>query len=143
MDYRDSDAIRRRRTTKCYSDCERSPAEPRISRSDPHWMRAYDQCRTSCNVTGQYRPYRHVPHPKTNKLDCVRQYQLELSGEDVTSLPGYNMSCKGRFAGSKGPKRMTPWIKGVMSYWEKKKRSNPGYKYSQALSDYSKIYHKR
>jgi hypothetical protein len=41
------------------------------------------------------------------------------------------------------PRKVTPWITFLKSYYEKKKKSNPNYKFSQAMKDASKEYKKK
>jgi hypothetical protein len=83
------DPARVARVRKCFSDCGRSPANPRIPHGSPEWQPAYNHCTRGCSQSGEYRPYNPPPKRKTISTECVQQMQYEAMGETPERIKSF------------------------------------------------------
>jgi hypothetical protein len=95
---------------KCFSGCERSPTIPRISRRDPEWQPAYNECIGRCTRSGgEFEPVKLNPMG----MSCARQLEFERAGyhpgEIRQMIGAYDPLCNDqwqyvRFGGKRKPR---------------------------------------
>lgn len=103
MSYNTPNARRFARVQRCYADCGRSPANPRIPHGSREWQPAYNHCTTHCSQSGgEYVPYQLPPARQMISDDCARQMQFESAGYSPTEIQSqigrYEPNCESKWA---------------------------------------------
>lgn len=83
--------------------------------------------------------------PAGTHLTSARRYRKHPGGKKTPCLTDCRDWVPPRKKGPKGQclRPKSAWLKGLLQYWQDKRKTQPDFPYGKAMHEYSDIYHKR